>query len=70
MLDLKKIAVALSAAAVFTYASLLVPGQATTVCGNLGTPIHCSVLAYGFPLSFVADSRATSPTGSVSRDQR
>lgn len=55
-------------AAALTYLSLLVPGRATVVCGNLGTPIYCPVLAYGFPLPFLADSRSTSPTGSVARD--
>jgi len=68
MLDLKKIVAALMATSALTYASLLVPGQVTAVCGNLGAPIYCSVLAYGFPLPFVAESRATSPIGSVSRD--
>lgn len=55
-------------AAALTYLSLLVPGHVTAVCGNLGTPIHCPVLAYGFPLPFLADSRRTSPVGSVARD--
>ena len=51
-----------------TYASLIVPGRVIAVCGDLGTPIYCPVLAYGFPLPFVADSRSTSPVGSVARD--
>lgn len=55
-------------AAALTYLSLVVPGRVTAVCGNLGTPIYCPVLAYGFPLPFLADSRSTSPTGSVARD--
>lgn len=55
-------------AGALTYLSLLVPGQVTAVCGNLGTPIYCPVLAYGFPLPFLADSRSTSPVGSVARD--
>ena len=55
-------------AAALTYLSLLVPGRVTVVCGNLGTPIYCPVLAYGFPLAFLADSRSTSPTGSVARN--
>lgn len=55
-------------AAALTYLSLVVPGRVIAVCGNLGTPIYCPVLAYGFPLPFLADSRSTSPTGSVARD--
>jgi len=55
-------------AAALTYLSLVVPGRVIAVCGNLGTPIHCPVLAYGFPLPFIADSQAISPIGSVARD--
>lgn len=55
-------------AVAFTYLSLIVPGRVKAVCGNLGTPIYCPVLAYGFPLPFLADSQATSPVGSVDRD--
>ena len=55
-------------AVAFTYLSLIVPGRVEAVCGNLGTPIHCLVLAYGFPLPFLADSQGTSPLGSVARD--
>jgi hypothetical protein len=55
-------------AGALTYLSLLVPGHVTAVCGNLGTPIYCPVLAYGFPLPFFADSQSTSPVGSVARD--
>ncbi|CAH0193725.1 hypothetical protein SRABI118_01563 [Massilia sp. Bi118] len=57
-----------AAAGSLTYLSLLVPGQVIAVCGNLGVPVYCPVLAYGFPLPFLADSQATSPTGSVARD--
>ena len=59
--------VGLSAAAL-TYCSLLVPGRVSAVCSNLGTPVYCPVLAYGFPLPFVADSQSISPVGSVARD--
>jgi hypothetical protein len=59
--------VGLSAAAL-TYCSLLVPGRVSAVCSNLGTPVYCPVLGYGFPLPFVADSQAISPVGSVARD--
>ncbi len=55
-------------AAALTYASLSVPGSASVVCSNLDTPIHCPVLAYGFPLPYLADSQAISPVGSVARD--
>jgi|GEM_PF-4048483 len=55
-------------AAALTYASLAVPGSASVVCSNLGTPIYCPVLAYGFPLPFLADSQGISPVGSVARD--
>src|SRR5438067_173323 len=55
-------------AAALTYGSLAVPGRVTAVCGNLGTPVDCPVLAYGFPLPFLADSQAISPVGSVARD--
>lgn len=51
-----------------TYLSLLVPGQVSAVCGNLGVPEYCPVLAYGFPLPFLADSQGISPVGSVARD--
>lgn len=52
-------------AALLTYASLLVPGRALNNCGDMGP---CQVLAYGFPLPFLADSQAISPVGSVARD--
>ncbi|MCC2970319.1 hypothetical protein [Massilia sp. IC2-476] len=52
-------------AALLTYASLLVPGRALNSCGDMGP---CPVLAYGFPLPFLADSQAISPVGSVARD--
>ncbi len=55
-------------AVALTYLSLIVPGRVEAVCGNLGTPIYCPVLAYGFPLPFIADSQTTSPLGSVARD--
>jgi hypothetical protein len=45
-----------------------VPGRVDAVCANLGTPVICPVLAYGFPLPFIADSQAVSPVGSVARD--
>lgn len=51
-----------------TYASLLVPGQAIVVCSSIDVPVYCPVLAYGFPLTFLADSQGISPVGSVSRD--
>ena len=51
-----------------TYLSLIVPGRAIAPCGNQGTPMYCSVPAYGFPLPFLADGHVTSPVGSVARD--
>ena len=56
------------AAAALTYASLALPGSVVAVCGNLGTPVYCPVLAYGFPLPFLADNQGISPVGSVDRD--
>ena len=55
-------------AAILTYISLAVPGRVSAVCANLGTPIYCPVLAYGFPLPFLADNQGISPVGSVARD--
>lgn len=66
--DAKNFIVALGAAAVLTYASLLVPGSVIALCSNVVEPIYCPVLAYGFPLPFLADSQAVSPVGSVTRD--
>ncbi len=65
---LRTIAVICVIAVALTYCSLAVPGRVNAVCANLGTPIHCPVLAYGFPLPFLADSQSVSPTGSVARD--
>ena len=65
---IKTVVVVCVAAAALTYCSLLVPGRVSAVCSNLGTPVYCPVIAYGFPLPFVADGRATSPVGSVARD--
>jgi len=67
-LSAKSIAFCFATAIALTYLSLVVPGHVTAVCVNLGTPIYCSVLAYGFPLPFLADSQAISPVGSVARD--
>lgn len=67
-LCIKTIVVASVTAAALTYCSLLVPGRVNAVCSDLGTPVYCPVLAYGFPLPFVADSQAISPVGSVARD--
>ena len=53
------------AAATLTYVSLIVPGSVIALCGNVGTPIYCPVLAYGFPLPYIADNQAVSPVGSV-----
>ncbi|MBQ5948576.1 hypothetical protein [Massilia sp. ST3] len=55
-------------AAAFTYLSLAVPGRVSAVCSNVDTPVYCPVLAYGFPLPFLADSQGVSPLGSVARD--
>ena len=68
LLRIKTVVVVCVAAAALTYCSLLVPGRVSAVCSNLGTPVYCPVIAYGFPLPFVADGRATSPFGSVARD--
>ena len=65
---LKWIALCVVNAVALTYLSLVVPGHVTAVCGDLGTPDYCSVLAYGFPLPFLADSQGISPVGSVARD--
>jgi len=65
---LASIGVASMLAATLTYISLAVPGSVSAVCANLGTPIYCPVLAYGFPLPFLADNQGISPVGSVSRD--
>ncbi len=51
-----------------TYASLLVPGQAVVVCSTIDAPEYCPVLAYGFPLTFLADSQGISPVSAVARD--
>ena len=65
---LTSIGVASMLAAILTYISLAVPGRVSAVCANLGTPIYCPVLAYGFPLPFLADNQGISPVGSVARD--
>ena len=68
VLRVKSIALCVVSAVALTYLSLVVPGRVTAVCSDLGTPDYCSVLAYGFPLPFLADSQAVSPVGSVARD--
>lgn len=68
VLRVKSITLCFVSAVALTYLSLVVPGHVTAVCGNLDTPIYCSVLAYGFPLPFLADSQEISPVGSVARD--
>lgn len=55
-------------AAGLTYASMIVPGSVIALCGNVGTPDYCPVLAYGFPLPFIADNQGVSPVGSISRN--
>lgn len=55
-------------AAILTYCSLIVPGSVIAECANLGTPEYCPVLAYGFPLPFLADNQGVSPVGSVGRN--
>lgn len=65
---LTSIGVASMLAATLTYISLAVPGRVSAVCANVGTPIYCPVLAYGFPLPFLADKQGISPVGSVARD--
>ncbi|MFC5547141.1 hypothetical protein [Massilia aerilata] len=65
---LKRAAFLFAAASGLTYLSLLVPGQVSAVCSDLGVPVYCPVLAYGFPLPFLADSQGISPVGSVARD--
>jgi hypothetical protein len=64
----KHIGASCAIAAALTYLSLAVPGRVSAVCGDLGKPVYCPVLAYGFPLPFIADSQAVSPVGSVARD--
>ncbi|MEH6437994.1 hypothetical protein [Massilia sp. DD77] len=56
------------AAGALTYLSLAVPGRVSAVCANVDMPVLCPVLAYGFPLPFLADSQGVSPVGSVARD--
>ena len=68
VLHVKSIALCVVSAVALTYLSLVVPGHVTAVCGDLGTPDYCSVLAYGFPMPFLADSQGISPVGSVARD--
>lgn len=68
VLRIKMIVMVCVSAAALTYCSLLVPGRVSAVCSNLGTPVYCPVLAYGFPLPFVADSQSISAVGSVARD--
>lgn len=68
ILFVKTIVTVLIAAAALTYCSLAVPDSVIAVCGNVGIPSYCSVLAFGFPLPFVVDSQAVSPVGSVARD--
>jgi hypothetical protein len=65
---IKAIGVVCVLAATLTYASLAVPGRVSAVCSNVGTPVYCPVMAYGFPLPFLADSQGISPVGSVARD--
>lgn len=65
---LNSVGASIAIAAALTYLSLAVPGRVDAVCGNLGTPVYCPVLAYGFPLPFIADSQSVSPVGSVARD--
>ena len=64
----KPLALCFVSAVALTYLSLVVPGHVTAVCGDLGRPIYCSALAYGFPLPFLVDNQGTSPYGSVARD--
>lgn len=64
----KAVAATCAIAAALTYSSLAVPGRVSAVCSNVVTPSYCPVLAYGFPLPFLADSQAVSPVGSVARD--
>jgi hypothetical protein len=64
----RRVVTLLLAAAAFTYCSLAIPGSVFAVCSNVTTPIYCPVLAYGFPIPFLADSQAVSPVGSVARD--
>ncbi|HEX8406749.1 MAG TPA: hypothetical protein VF670_19150 [Duganella sp.] len=65
---MKTVLVACGFAGGLTYLSLLVPGSFTAVCSNIGKPIYCPVLAYGFPLPFLVDNQGISPVGSVARD--
>lgn len=65
---IKTVALACLAAVALTYASLAVPGSVIAECSNIGTPVYCPVLAYGFPLPYLADSQGISPLGSVARD--
>jgi hypothetical protein len=66
--QIKTFGLACLIAATLTYASLAIPGRVSAVCSNIGTPVYCPVLAYGFPLPFLADSQGVSPVGSVARD--
>jgi len=65
---LRKILALCAYAAGLTYASTLVPGSVIALCGNVGTPVYCPVLAYGFPLPFIADNQGVSPVGSIARN--
>jgi hypothetical protein len=64
----KATALVLATSAALTYLSLAVPGQVVALCSNVEKSVYCPVLAYGFPLPFLADSQAVSPVGSVARD--
>lgn len=65
---LKRTVTVFAIASGLTYLSLLVPGQVIAVCSNVSAPDYCPVLAYGFPLPFLADSQGISLLGSVARD--
>ena len=68
LLSIRTIVTAGALSPILTYLSLVVPRRAIAPCGNLGTPMYCTVPAYGFPLPFLADGHVTSPVGSVARD--
>ena len=42
--------------------------MSTRLCSHVDLPVYCPVLAYGFPLPFLADSQGIAPVGSVARD--
>lgn len=67
-MSINKILALFAAVLCLLYISVAVPGQVVASCGNIDGPMYCEVLAYGWPLPFIADSQSISPVGSVNRN--